>query len=745
MFDTIPTRILTAAVLALTPPACGWAQQETEALEDAGVWHATLDWRVGAPDAVATSADRVRVARAELALGRPERARQLLADWEVDETSLNAEALALRAAIAFATARFDEAGELFARAAGRTTGERRGALASRAAQAFEEAGAVGRAARHYRAAAAEFPRIAGWFAIREAAVTEDTARAAALLRWAPIESGRLAGVAWARALLRAGDTTTTAPRFAAAGEWGQAAALLAGIADSAQARELAYATLGSADTEAARLALAAIGDRFPPRDAAEHLAVARAVRRTAGARDALPHVERAVAAGDSTAQTLRFLAQLQDGGRQRGEALETYGRAARLAGPDATVAAYERARLLLRLRRRAEAHAGLLGFAGQFPEHERAPAAVHAVAEDFKALRRLRGADSLYRVVAARWPRDDYASRARLELAATAVAARDTAAAVHWYEQEIARRGMQRHLAQYLLARLVEGSGDSARARGLWSELAEADPAGYYGVQARRAAALPPPEFTEPVARPATPAWVARDLLRLDLLRTAHLDREADELVRRLVARSDESPETALELADGLSARGWVVEGVHLGWRAAAALSLRDARVLRAIYPWRFRNLIEEEARKHGLDPYLLVALIRQESTFRPAVVSRAGAQGLMQLMPATAAGLARRLGVDWDDAFLTVADANVHLGAAHLAALLGQYRGELIPALAAYNAGSRPVRRWLRFPEASDPFRFVERIPYAETRGFVRSVLRNYTLYRALYPSGDEVTGAQP
>jgi soluble lytic murein transglycosylase len=95
---------------------------------------------------------------------------------------------------------------------------------------------------------------------------------------------------------------------------------------------------------------------------------------------------------------------------------------------------------------------------------------------------------------------------------------------------------------------------------------------------------------------------------------------------------------------------------------------------------------------------------------------------------------------VEWSDHLLRVPDANIHVGSAHLAMLLRHYRDELAPALAAYNAGLTPVERWRRrFPEARDPVLFTERIPYAETRGYVRTVLRNWSLYRILYPPEPE------
>lgn len=183
--------------------------------------------------------------------------------------------------------------------------------------------------------------------------------------------------------------------------------------------------------------------------------------------------------------------------------------------------------------------------------------------------------------------------------------------------------------------------------------------------------------------------------------------------------------------------RGRPTVAASLGWRAAADLSLDDPRVLRVIFPWPWRELIEAEAEEFGLDPYLLAAIIRQEAGFRRAVTSRVGARGLTQLMPGTAALTASRLGVPWRDRLLTTPDANLHLGAAHLALLLRRYRGRVVPALAAYNAGARPADRWVRMPDAGDPFWLVEGITYPETRGYVRSVLRNHTLYQALYPPG--------
>ena len=172
---------------------------------------------------------------------------------------------------------------------------------------------------------------------------------------------------------------------------------------------------------------------------------------------------------------------------------------------------------------------------------------------------------------------------------------------------------------------------------------------------------------------------------------------------------------------------------MRLGWQAALKAPT-DPRVLRAIFPWPNRRTVEAEAAEFGVDPLLLVALVRQESVFDAEALSPAGARGLVQLLPGTAALTARGLDVTFYPEWITVPDLNLHLGAAHLAELVRRFAGRIEAAVASYNAGTTPVERWLARDSAQDPDEFIELIPYQETRGYVRSVLRNRELYRALY-----------
>ena len=152
-------------------------------------------------------------------------------------------------------------------------------------------------------------------------------------------------------------------------------------------------------------------------------------------------------------------------------------------------------------------------------------------------------------------------------------------------------------------------------------------------------------------------------------------------------------------------------------------------------YPLAYWELIQEKAQERGLDPYLVLALIRQESLFDTRARSPAPALGLMQLIPPTAARLANQLGLPTpSQETLFQPDVNVALGTQYLKDLLQRYSNNWFKALAAYNAGEAVVDRWEKEIAADDIEEFVERIPYVETRGYVKLVLRNHRIYKRLY-----------
>jgi hypothetical protein len=192
--------------------------------------------------------------------------------------------------------------------------------------------------------------------------------------------------------------------------------------------------------------------------------------------------------------------------------------------------------------------------------------------------------------------------------------------------------------------------------------------------------------------------------------------------VALLLACAEARAETAL-LANGstLKVETWSVDagevrlrltgGGEVGLPAGSLVGVVPDEVLDEIAPGaglaELRGLATAAARRHGLDPDLVLAVVQVESGFRPDAVSPKGAQGLMQLMPRTASALG--VGDPLDPG------QNLDGGARHLGALVARYDGDLTRALAAYNAGEGAVARHGGVP------------PYRETRAYVKNVLRRY------------------
>ncbi|MDZ7778625.1 MAG: transglycosylase SLT domain-containing protein [Gemmatimonadota bacterium] len=264
-------------------------------------------------------------------------------------------------------------------------------------------------------------------------------------------------------------------------------------------------------------------------------------------------------------------------------------------------------------------------------------------------------------------------------------------------------------------------------------------PTSYYAVMAADLLGEPySVELSEGV-EPEEPAWLSEGLDRLDMLVEADLRRGADAEVARLRDRARGDRAVTLRLAEALIERGRTIDGISLGW-ALRESGGWDRAVLRVTFPFPYRELVRREAEEWGVDPIMLAALIRQESAFKADIVSHAGAIGLMQVMPPTGEQLARRHGpVDFTSDVLSTPEINLHLGSAFLRDMTERYDGALPLVLSAYNAGPTRANRWRRYPEAADELRFTERIPFAETRGYVKNVRRNLGLYRVLYEQGED------
>jgi soluble lytic murein transglycosylase len=170
----------------------------------------------------------------------------------------------------------------------------------------------------------------------------------------------------------------------------------------------------------------------------------------------------------------------------------------------------------------------------------------------------------------------------------------------------------------------------------------------------------------------------------------------------------------------------------------SVAGSQLPAEILQVIFPLTYWPSIQREAKVHGLDPYLIAALIAQESTFDPKIRSAANAWGLMQVLPSTGRRVARQMGMRFTNATLTTAEANLKIGTYYFAGLVKQFGGTHY-ALASYNAGENRVVRWKRERPGIEQDEFIDDIPFPETQNYVKRILGTAEDYRMLYGPGGE------
>ena len=152
-------------------------------------------------------------------------------------------------------------------------------------------------------------------------------------------------------------------------------------------------------------------------------------------------------------------------------------------------------------------------------------------------------------------------------------------------------------------------------------------------------------------------------------------------------------------------------------------------------YPLKYQEVINDTARQYRLDPYLVSALIREESYFNPKAGSSAGAMGLMQLMPATASYIAQRNGIPYRGcSSLYVPEKNIELGCAYLDYVKEKHYENDLLAVASYNGGPNAVSSWKSNLDYKSFDEFIENIPYAETRDYIKKVYRSYWVYLNIY-----------
>jgi soluble lytic murein transglycosylase len=274
----------------------------------------------------------------------------------------------------------------------------------------------------------------------------------------------------------------------------------------------------------------------------------------------------------------------------------------------------------------------------------------------------------------------------------------------------------------------------------LFRRAAALDPLGWYGLLARdrlgQAFADPAPFPPAPLPRRSTPLpprlALADELARMGFLADAAA--EADRFVQEHGDAVEALPvyerahrfDRSVTLGDSLL-------GARSKLPQLDALTPRLRTALAAAYPAAFPAEVAASTRRTGIDPYLLLAVMRRESLFKADARSAAGAVGLMQLLPATARRAALVLGrPPLTDQDLTVPATAIDLGAWYLAELLGRF-GDAPLATAAYNAGPRIAAPWADKGAGEAIDRWVEEIPYRETRKYIKVVIGAWSAYRIL------------
>jgi soluble lytic murein transglycosylase len=218
-------------------------------------------------------------------------------------------------------------------------------------------------------------------------------------------------------------------------------------------------------------------------------------------------------------------------------------------------------------------------------------------------------------------------------------------------------------------------------------------------------------------------------------LKTLGLESDAARELAGLTDRYSRDPDALMALATLLNEVG----AYHHALRLARARfrdklertgGIVDPSLWKVAYPTGLLPMIKGQGAS-GVDPYLVAAIIREESQYDQQAVSRVGAIGLMQVMPGTANNVAQRLGlpaVSRDDLFDQ--ETNIQIGVHYVEQLLEQFSGNVALAIASYNAGPVVVKSWIALHPGRSQDEFIELIPYQETRQYVKRVLRSYREY---------------
>ena len=767
--------LLTAVSWAAIPLFCPVAAQETQSgapegaipdsvrrhMAEGRFWRASLGLRNSlSPLESAPLADRMVLAEAEAGWRNWDGAIAALTAGGIDTAQASARFWHLLGTARRASGDEDGAVPAFTRLAAAAPADSREALVARSFLARQLAGdgQHDEAASQIEALAARSPVVAGWTALAAARILAEAGDAQQISRFMVLTADSSAlGSGWmleADAWAASGDTAraleallevqtdqvTGAARVGQIGrEWRYRLALGDSAGAVAAMEDLLHTTTSGSEALAAANAHWRVARNSGP----EILTlVATAFGRAAEFGLAVRAWRVAVRAGAELTESEKLaLARAYNGSGDRGSAVEVY-RELQTSENQAVGAAALRAWATIRTRQGRHGDSRILQerLIERYPSSPQAVDVVFFRGDDHQDAGRLNQAIEAYGR-AASMSDTDRSGLARMRWAQIHISRGEHQEAARLFRDYLERypNGRRWEEASYWAVRAVRAAGDTAGTGELVDRLHSESPLSYYAHLAAAAEDAVQSLSLEAAAGPPPPLpdWLSRDLEVLAALDEAGLQEGAEVHVAAMKTAVGDSVELMLGLARAFNHNGRTIDGIRLGREVRERGEEWSRALLEVVYPFPHRALITARAEELGLDPYLVAGLIRQESAFVPAIGSSAGAIGLMQIMPATGRQLARALGPrGYRTESLRTAEVNVHLGTRYLADLMERYDGDLPIVLSAYNAGPTRANRWRRFPEAEDPHRFTERIPFVETRGYVKNVVRNRALYRWLYGS---------
>jgi peptidoglycan lytic transglycosylase len=399
----------------------------------------------------------------------------------------------------------------------------------------------------------------------------------------------------------------------------------------------------------------------------------------------------------------------------------------------------------------AHARATFARIATGFPASQHAPGAMLRIGRIFEEEGKYDSARAEYRRLAARYPSSEPGAEARFRAPWTYYMTRQYKSAAAGFKMARTRGASERDMYDYWRARALDRIGEHDTARTLYLRVASSIESNYYPALATRRVAITAPDLpaaraSDPSAFPV-PAVTGRaefHLRRALTLRALGLKELEPAELRALEPAAETDPDLRSFVLAGFQASGAWYDAIVAATRMEKRGHLSREVAERVRYPRAWWDLLQRACAKRGLDPYLVLALARQESLFNPRATSVSDAQGLMQLLPSTARKIARESGTGGAQLDLYDPALNVELGTTYLGNLFEMFRGDEFKAVAAYNGGEHAVEQWTRkFPGDDDEW--VENIGYRETREYVKKVIGGRREYLLLYRRESSASSSRP